>query len=121
MGKPRKYTDAQLLDAIRSAAAELGRPPYKGETMPSATAIVHRFGSWSRAVYLAGLSPRRGKYRPRTTQGGIPLARQGKSRAIIARESRAGRRALTLARQSSERREAIAAYWLAHDPTLRTA
>lgn len=107
--RPRKYTDEQLLDAIRSAAKRLGRPPYKGETVPSATAFVHRFGSWGRAVQLAGLTSRRAA--ERSTK-----SRQGKPQAVIDRECREGRAALAKARRTTERAEAIRLYWSQRDP-----
>lgn len=109
--RPRKYTDVQMLDAIRSAATRLGRAPYKGETVMSATAIVHRFGSWTRAIRLAGLTPsrepQRGGKRQHSTWKGVAVDRKGPS-------------LLDLARRAAERAEANTlskfSYWAARDP-----
>jgi Homing endonuclease associated repeat len=64
-GRPRRYSDAELLLELRTCAARLGRSPTMREfrTDPSArahpqTVVVH-FGSWNGAKRLAGLAPRR--------------------------------------------------------------
>jgi len=54
------HTDADLLDALRGLADELGRPPAVQELLarpdlPTPGAYVHRFGDWSNALEAAGL------------------------------------------------------------------
>ena len=56
-----------LLDAIRKRAAELGYVPYPAECL-GARMIVERFGSWARAVKLAGLPSPRGPRRLNETR-----------------------------------------------------
>lgn len=57
-GRPRVYSDDQLLATIRAQAHELGRTPYHYEARPNHNCYIRRFGSWRRAVELAGLVPR---------------------------------------------------------------
>jgi hypothetical protein len=62
-GRPRKWTDAGMLQALRLYAERLGRTPIRREVGPSvgcphATSYITRFGSWQRAVKRAGLTPR---------------------------------------------------------------
>ncbi len=72
----RGYSNEEMLEAVRSAAAELGRTPRTSEyrdlreaaaraaragapavVPPSLTAIVERFGAWAEVVAQAGLPP----------------------------------------------------------------
>lgn len=58
------FTDAQLLDALRAAAAELGEPLVassydtwqRGREGASAALVIRRFGSWVNACTAAGLA-----------------------------------------------------------------
>lgn len=59
------FSDVQLLDGLRSAAAELGVPLTNGdydtwqrgrETAASPALLIRRFGSWRAACAAAGLS-----------------------------------------------------------------
>ena len=52
---PKKYTSEELLEIIRNRAEELGRPPFITEMGDYHSAIYRFFGSWSKAVELAGL------------------------------------------------------------------
>jgi hypothetical protein len=57
------YTDAELLDALRAFADELGHPPTVPETndregFPGADTFVRRFGTWNAALDEAGLETR---------------------------------------------------------------
>ena len=59
----RRYTDDELLDLLRRAAAELGHTPgadelRRMEGYPRTGTYQRRFGSWSEAVRKAGLVPR---------------------------------------------------------------
>jgi len=60
-GRPREYTDADLLDAIRRLA-DGDRPPtmdtFNAQARMSTETVAHRFGSWREAVAAAGLEPR---------------------------------------------------------------
>jgi uncharacterized protein YejL (UPF0352 family) len=54
------YSDKQLLDILRDLAGELGRTPTTGDLLarrdlPSLTAFVGHFGSWSGALGAAGM------------------------------------------------------------------
>ena len=61
----RRYTDEQILDALRDAAARLGRAPTMREfaaddaTTIHPQTVVEHFGSWNAATREAGLVPRR--------------------------------------------------------------
>ena len=64
-GLRRRYTDEQILDALRDAAGRLGRTPTMrefaadaGTTLHPQTVVEH-FGSWNAATRRAGLVPRR--------------------------------------------------------------
>ncbi len=50
-----KYTDEELIEKIKLKAKELGRNP-KQKEVGHITAIKNRFGSWNRALELAGLN-----------------------------------------------------------------
>jgi hypothetical protein len=57
--RPR-FTDEELIAALRALAAELGRPPRSYEMqarrdLPSPGAYQRRFGSWNQALEAAGL------------------------------------------------------------------
>jgi hypothetical protein len=61
----RGYTNEDLLDALRSFAAEHdGRPPIAPEAddretdLPTAATFARRFGSWNAAIAAAGFDPR---------------------------------------------------------------
>ena len=61
----RGYTEEDLLDALRSFAAEHdGRPPTAPEAddpetgLPTAATFARRFGSWNVAIAAAGFDPR---------------------------------------------------------------
>jgi hypothetical protein len=64
-GLRRRYSDEQILDALRDAAARLGRTPTMREFSADAETSVHpqtvveHFGSWNAATRKAGLVPRR--------------------------------------------------------------
>jgi Bacterial RNA polymerase, alpha chain C terminal domain/Homing endonuclease associated repeat/Sigma-70, region 4 len=62
----RIYSDGDLLDAVRSVAAELGSVPSstsyarhaRQRRLPSLQTLRTRFGSWSTAIEAAGMTPR---------------------------------------------------------------
>jgi hypothetical protein len=64
-GLRRRYTDAQILDALRASAARLGRSPTMREFAADPDAPIHpqtvieHFGTWNAAKRAAGLTPRR--------------------------------------------------------------
>jgi hypothetical protein len=64
-GLRRRYSDERILDALRNAAARLGRTPTMREFSADAETSVHpqtvveHFGSWNAATRKAGLVPRR--------------------------------------------------------------
>lgn len=56
-----RYTDEQMLEALREAAKKLGHTPgirEIGRGFPSADAYRRHFGSWEKAIELAGLPKR---------------------------------------------------------------
>ena len=58
-------TDAQLITYLCSCAAQLQHTPWPGEIL-GGTVIVHRFGSWEKALSAARLPPPRGENKPST-------------------------------------------------------
>lgn len=71
-GRPRLYSDVELLELIRQFHAGAGRPPTMVEfndperksDYPSAGTYVKRFGSWANAIEAAGFDrPKRGPRR----------------------------------------------------------
>lgn len=64
-GLRRRYTDEEILEELRSAAARLGRSPTMREFAKDPDARVHpqtvieHFGTWNAAKRTAGLFPRR--------------------------------------------------------------
>lgn len=59
-GGPQQYSDAELLDMLRSLAADLDRPVRirdvdNVEDLPDHTTFERRFGSWNKAKEQAGL------------------------------------------------------------------
>jgi hypothetical protein len=61
-----RYSDDEMLAALARVGAELGETPSldaynarRAEGEPSGKGIVFRFGTWTGAVDLAGLEPRR--------------------------------------------------------------
>jgi hypothetical protein len=64
-GIRRRYSDEQILDALRASAARLGRSPTMKEFERDADATMHpqtvidHFGTWNAAKRAAGLLPRR--------------------------------------------------------------
>jgi hypothetical protein len=64
-GLRRRYTDEEILEQLRSAAARLGRSPTMREFAADPEASVHpqtvieHFGTWNAAKRAAGLFPRR--------------------------------------------------------------
>src|SRR5258708_39946890 len=64
-GIRRRYTDEQILEALRASAARLGRSPTMKEVGADQGAGVHpqtgieHFGTWDAAQPAAGLMPRR--------------------------------------------------------------
>ena len=57
-----RYTDDELIDALRRAADHLGRTPTKDdfskmEGVPSSETYTNRFGSWAKALRRAKLMP----------------------------------------------------------------
>ena len=64
-GIRRRYSDEEILDALRSSAARLGRSPTMREfgddpeTQVHPQTVIEHFGSWNKAKRLAGLVPRR--------------------------------------------------------------
>jgi hypothetical protein len=64
-GIRRRYTDAQILEALRASAERLGRSPTMKEFAADAQAEMHpqtvieHFGTWNAAKRAAGLMPRR--------------------------------------------------------------
>jgi 5-methylcytosine-specific restriction endonuclease McrA len=53
----RKYTDEELISLLLAQADRLGRTPTYREVVPNADTYRVRFGSWTNAVLIAGLSP----------------------------------------------------------------
>src|SRR5437867_10040269 len=64
-GLRRRYTDEQILDELRAAAARLGRSPTMREFAQDPESRLHpqtvieHFGTWNAAKRAAGLLPRR--------------------------------------------------------------
>ena len=64
-GIRRRYTDAQILEALRASAERLGRSPTMKEFAADPQAEMHpqtvieHFGTWNAAKRAAGLMPRR--------------------------------------------------------------
>ena len=64
-GIRRRYTDEQILEALRASAERLGRSPTMKEFAADPAAgmhpqtVIEHFGTWNRAKRLAGLVPRR--------------------------------------------------------------
>jgi hypothetical protein len=64
-GIRRRYTDAQILEALRASAERLGRSPTMKEFAADEQAEMHpqtvieHFGTWNAAKRAAGLMPRR--------------------------------------------------------------
>jgi transposase-like protein len=60
-GSRRKYSDAYMLQALVSEYDRTGKTPSKRsiklEGLPDLSIYRHRFGSWTNAVTLAGLTP----------------------------------------------------------------
>lgn len=59
---PPRYEESVLLGALRKVAAEKNRRPRAGDFgyangLPSTGAFVYAFGSWSRALKMAGFAP----------------------------------------------------------------
>jgi hypothetical protein len=65
VGIRRRYTDAQILEELRSSAERLGRSPTMKEFAADPASQVHpqtvieHFGTWNAAKRAAGLMPRR--------------------------------------------------------------
>src|SRR5215471_158625 len=61
----RRYSDEQILEELRAAAARLGRSPTMKEfaadpdTKVHPQTVIEHFGSWNAAKRAAGLVPRR--------------------------------------------------------------
>jgi Homing endonuclease associated repeat len=71
-GAGRRYTDAELIAALRRARRRLGRPPRPADlkrSRPRAETIARRFGSFAAALQAAGIDP------PRRPSRGEVLAR----------------------------------------------
>src|ERR671931_95953 len=64
-GLRRRYTDEQILQELRAAAARLGRSPTMrefasdSETRLHPQTVIEHFGTWNAAKRAAGLVPRR--------------------------------------------------------------
>jgi len=64
-GIRRRYTDAQILEALRASAERLGRSPTMKEFAADPAAgmhpqtVIEHFGTWNAAKRAAGLLPRR--------------------------------------------------------------
>src|SRR5438309_8132702 len=64
-GIRKRYSDAEILNQLKSSAERLGRSPTMREFAEDAETTIHpqtvieRFGSWNRAKRAAGLVPRR--------------------------------------------------------------
>jgi len=64
-GIRRRYTDEQILEALRASAARLGRSPTMKEFAADPEAgmhpqtVIEHFGTWNAAKRAAGLMPRR--------------------------------------------------------------
>src|SRR5438874_3922625 len=64
-GIRRRYTDEQILEALRASAARLGRSPTMKEFAADPQAgmhpqtVIEHFGTWNAAKRAAGLMPRR--------------------------------------------------------------
>lgn len=59
-GRPRRYTDEELIECIQALANDLGRSPTVSdvrnlsEKMPNVSTYEDRFGSWNNALRTAG-------------------------------------------------------------------
>lgn len=59
----KRWSDQEILDALKAWADEHGRSPkwndwqYAGEGRPTATTVWFRCGSWADALVMAGLEP----------------------------------------------------------------
>jgi hypothetical protein len=94
-GLRRRYTDDEILEELRSAAARLGRSPTMREFARDEEANVHpqtvieHFGTWNAAKRAAGLFPRRFLTREellsQLRQLGDELGRVPKARDLAAR------------------------------------
>src|SRR5215831_18623781 len=64
-GIRRRYTDDQILEALRASAQRLGRSPTMKEFAADSEAgmnpqtVIEHFGTWNAAKRAAGLMPRR--------------------------------------------------------------
>lgn len=98
-GLRRRYTDEDILDELRQAAARLGRSPTMREFAQDAEAKVHpqtvieHFGTWNAAKRAAGLYPRRFLTREELLEQLRSLGRE-LGRAPTARDLGERRRAL---------------------------
>jgi len=62
-GRPRVYSDEELITELQTLGAKLGRTPSRreiGGALPNKWTYSNRFGSWNNALVLAGFSPREG-------------------------------------------------------------
>jgi len=69
IGKPRMYTDDQLIEILQTTAKELERTPTSGDMRakfgrPSFGTYQQRFGSFNAALEKAGLEPTRKSPKP---------------------------------------------------------
>jgi len=59
--RPRRYSDQEILQLLSSLAMELGRTPSKRDVDTrlklKSGAIAHHFGTFNRAIEMAGLAP----------------------------------------------------------------
>lgn len=66
----RRYTDQELLEILKELTGKLGHVPTARELeirtdMPSSLTYSRRFGSWRKALEVAGLNANAGKYTDR--------------------------------------------------------
>ena len=97
-GIRKRYTDEQILDALRACAGRLGRSPTMKEfgadpeTAVHPQTVIEHFGSWNAAQRAAGLVPRRFATREELLallkQLGDDLGRTPTARDIDARRGR---------------------------------
>lgn len=84
-GPQNPWGDDEILEALGRHSRLLGRSPrlkdwiLAGEDHPAGQTVQRRFGSWSRALGLAGLQPRKGGRVPYWTKSRIVVALQEES------------------------------------------
>ena len=96
-GIRRRYTDEQILEALRASAERLGRSPTMKEFAADPEAgmhpqtVIEHFGTWNAAKRAAGLMPRRFATREELVGQLAPARRGARPHTDRARHPRATR------------------------------